>query len=158
MSSIHKTEQGCCSEVMLKMISWTPRTMKLWDFMGYCGIEKAIILIYALGSDLSWKCDTLAKRGSYRTMRHMIVTKEAEINIIIHINHTKLLVLFLPQSFRAFLKTQLIKLFPLTFTKKCFMIIIIIMFSAFVVFVLCLRRAPRLRLRISKGNENEEKQ
>ena len=46
----HQSSSSCCSEAMLRLISWTPQTIKLWDFMQLCdivrGIEKAIIVIY----------------------------------------------------------------------------------------------------------------
>ena len=45
-----KIQEGLELVANVKMISWTQRTIKLWDFMGYGRIEKAIILIYAFYS------------------------------------------------------------------------------------------------------------
>ena len=55
---------------VIKMISWTPRTIKLWDFVGYCGIEKAIILIYAFYSTVLY---ATSKSTSHfrRVMQHI---------------------------------------------------------------------------------------
>ena len=49
---------------VIKMISWTPRTIKLWDFVGYCGIEKAIILIYAFNSTVFYATSINERRIS----------------------------------------------------------------------------------------------
>ena len=52
LSPIHKTEQGCFSEAVLKIIlCMNPRTTKLRVFTGYCDIEKEIILIYPFYSN-----------------------------------------------------------------------------------------------------------
>ena len=64
-----KIQEGLEFVANVKMISWTPRTIKLWDFMGYCGIEKAIILIYAFYSTVFY---ATSKSTSHfrRIMRH----------------------------------------------------------------------------------------